>query len=62
MDFVMGLPISDEGDDGILMVVDRAMKEVHLILLKQTISASETAHAYWMNIGKVLLVSQQQHA
>ena len=53
MDFVMGLPVSDEGHDGILTVVDRATKMVHLVPVKQTISASETAQVYWNNIGKL---------
>ena len=53
MDFVMGLPVSDEGHDGILTVVDRATKMVHLVPVKQTISASETAQIYWTNIGKL---------
>ena len=43
MDFVMGLPRFDEGNDGILTVVDRATKMVHFIPMKQTISGSKTA-------------------
>ena len=31
MDFIMGLPKTDNGFDGILMVVDRATKMVHLV-------------------------------
>ena len=53
MDFVMGLPVSDEGHDGILTVVHQATKMVHLVPVKQTISASETAQIYWTNIGKL---------
>ena len=53
MDFVMGLPVSDEGHDGILKVVDRATEMVHLVPVKQTISISETAQIYWTNIGKL---------
>ena len=46
MDCIMGLPRSDEGNDGILTVVQRATKMVHLVPVKQTISASETAQVY----------------
>ena len=42
MDFIMGLPRSSQGNDGILTVVDRAPKMVHLVPVKQTITASET--------------------
>ena len=33
MDFIMGLPKTDNGFDGILTVVDRATKMVHLVLV-----------------------------
>ena len=58
MNFVIGLPISDEGHDGILIVVDRATKRVHLVPVKQTISASKTARIYWPNIGKLHGISR----
>ena len=41
------------GNDGILTVVDRATKMVHLVPVKQTITASETAQVYWTNIGRL---------
>ena len=41
MDFIMGLPRSNQGNDGILTVVDRATKMVHLVPVKQAIIASE---------------------
>ena len=43
LDFIMGLPKSAEGYDGILTVVDRATKMVRLMAVNQTITASETA-------------------
>ena len=45
--------VSNEGHDGILMVVDRATKMVHLKPVKETISASEIGQIYWTNIGKL---------
>lgn len=42
MDSIMGLHRSDEGIYGILPIVDRATKMVHLVPVQQTISASET--------------------
>mgnify|MGYP000480071671 FL=1 len=53
LDFIMGLPKSDSGRDGILTVVDRATKMVHLIPVYQTITAAETARVYWEHVGKL---------
>ena len=53
MDFIMGLPVSERNNDGILTVVDRAMKMVHLIPIQQTITAIETARVYWDNVGRL---------
>ena len=53
MDFIMGLPKPEEGYYGILMVVDRATKMVHLVAVNQTITAVETAHVYWNFVGKL---------
>ena len=41
MGFVVGLLISDKGHDGILTVVDTAIKRVHLAPVQQTIAISE---------------------
>ena len=49
----MGLPRSEEGYDGILTVVDRATKMVHLVAVNQTITPAETAHVYWNAVGKL---------
>ena len=53
LDFIMGLPTSERGNDGILTVVDRATKMVHLVPVQQTITAAETARVYWDNIGRL---------
>ena len=53
MDFIMGLPKTDNGFDGILTIVDRATKMVHLVPVQQTITAAETALIYWQQIGKL---------
>ena len=50
MEFIMGLPKSEEGYDGIPIVVDRATKMVHLVAVNQTIIAVETAHVYCREI------------
>ena len=44
MGFIMGLLVFDEGYDGMHTVIDRAMKLVHLLPMKQTISVSKSAH------------------
>jgi hypothetical protein len=51
LDFIMGLPVSERKNDGILTVVDRATKMVHLVPVQQTITAAETARLYWERIG-----------
>ena len=53
MDFIMGLPVSEHGNDGILTVVDRATKMVHLVPVKQTLTAADTARLYWDHVGKL---------
>ena len=53
LDFIMGLPVSERNNDGILTVVDRATKMVHLVPVRQTITAAETARLYWEHIGKL---------
>ena len=40
LDFIMGLPRSEERYDGILRVVDRVTKMVHLVAMNQTIIAA----------------------
>ena len=53
LDFIMGLPVSERQNDGILTVVDRATKMVHLVPVRQTITAAETARVYWEQIGRL---------
>ena len=53
MDSIMGLPKSEEAYDGILTIVDRATKMVHLAAVHQTIIAAKTAHVYWNIVGKI---------
>ena len=53
MDFIIGLPKSEYGNNGILIVVDHATKMVDLAPVKQTIFAADTARVYWTTIGKL---------
>ena len=53
LDFIMGLPRSSEGYDGILTVVDRATKMVHLVAVNQTTTAVETVLVFWNAVGKL---------
>ena len=53
LDFIMGLPVSEKKNDGILTVVDRATKMVHLVPVQQTITAADTARVYWDNVGRL---------
>ena len=54
MDFIMGLPRSEHKNDGILTVVDRATKMVHLVpmssrqfqLLRQPVSSGRKLAVY----------------
>ena len=38
--------LRERNNDGILIVVDRATKMVHLVPIQQTITAAETARVY----------------
>ena len=49
----MGLPRSTEGYDGILTVVDKATKMVHLVAVNQTITTTETTLVFWNAAGKL---------
>ena len=49
----MGLPKSDNGNDGILIVVNRATKMVHLAPVKQTIMVIDTTRVYWNVVIKL---------
>ena len=43
MDFIFGLPADKEARTGVLVIVDRFSKMVHLVPVKDTINAQETA-------------------
>ena len=44
LDFLGRLPMTDDGYDMILVVIDRTTRRVHLIATKSTITAAETAY------------------
>ena len=53
LDFIVKLPVTNKGNDSILVVVDRATKMCHLIPCSEQISAHQTAVLYWENVGKL---------
>ena len=46
IDFITNLPMSSDGEDSIMTVVDHATKMVHLIPCKKTTTAGEAARLY----------------
>ena len=44
MDFVIGFPKSQKGNDAILVVIDRLSKVAHFLAVKETITASQLAN------------------
>ena len=46
MDFIFGLPRTANGNDGILVVVDRLSKMAHFIAVNEKIGAEETARTF----------------
>ncbi|GJP67057.1 hypothetical protein CLOP_g23929, partial [Closterium sp. NIES-67] len=50
MDFVTGLPAGPNGNDAILVVVDRLSKMAHFAVCKTTITAKQTAKLFLTNI------------
>jgi IS30 family transposase len=50
MDFIVGLPKTQSGNDSIWVIVDRLSKIVHFILVKPTYKGSKLAELYIMRI------------
>ena len=53
LDFVTDLPVTKNGKDSILTVIDKATRMVHLIPCRKSITAAETAKLFWDNIVKL---------
>ena len=53
LDFITDLPVTRNGKDSILTVVDKATRMVHLLPCKKSITAAETAKIFWENIVKL---------
>lgn len=52
MDFIMGLPKSDEGCGGILTVANSTIEMAHLTTMNQIILPATIAHVRYNNDGK----------
>jgi hypothetical protein len=61
MDFITKMPTTTGGNDSILVVIDRATKMCHLVACSESISAAETAWAYWANVGKLHGIPKALH-
>ena len=61
VDFVTDLPVAADGEDSIMIVVDRATKMVHLIPCKKTMTAGEVARLYWQHVVKLHGVPRAIH-
>ena len=55
MDFIMGLPVSDERHDGIIIVTDKATKVIQLVPLKQTIPTSRLPMSTGPSLGSFMV-------
>ena len=61
IDFITDLPMSSDGEDSIMTVVDRATKMVHLIPCKKTTTVGEAARLYWQHVVKLHGVPRAIH-
>ena len=52
MDFIFGLPKSQQGNTGIWTIVDRFSKQAHFLPIKKTIKAKHMAKLYMTHIFK----------
>lgn len=46
IDFITGLPVTHDGEDALMVVIDQFSKMVHYIPVKETITAEETAQRF----------------
>ena len=52
MDFIMDLPVTQEGHDAIVVFVDRLSKMVHLAKTTKTVTAAKTADVFISEVVK----------
>jgi hypothetical protein len=53
LDFIFGLPRDKDGNTGVLTIVDRFSKMVHLFPVKETITGKQTAELFLNNIFRL---------
>ena len=53
MDFITKLPVTANGKDAVMTVIDKATKMVHLIPCREAMDAVETARLYWHHVASL---------